>query len=180
MGQTYNQDLLLNKYMIKGSLMNKRLISKKVIALLYLTSLASSIANDKPQVTTIINGTDSSLNVDLTVPARAEALIRIRKIQVKFSQDILHKAILNNSIEEIRKAILAGADVNYIKDGKNPLFLAVALAQTNIVELLLENGAKPDEKLIQYAINLNDIRSAYLIAKKCGISFNSKWRCDIW
>ena len=85
----------------------------------------------------VINDTDQKVNIDLKVPARAEALIKIKKLHGQQPQEMLHKAILNNSAEEVRNAVLAGADVNNGKDGKLPLLWALLLKCCNAFEALV-------------------------------------------
>lgn len=93
-------------------------------------------------------------------------------------QDMLHKAILNNSIEEMRQAINAGADVNRQHNGKSPLFWAVILKRSNTIEYLLECGAKDDVSIIQHAVNQQDIKSAVLIAKSCNFNLDAVYAGD--
>jgi len=71
-------------------------------------------------------------------------------------QEMLYNALLNNSEDEIRMAVKAGAHVNSSIHGKTPLFIAVALAHLNAVKYLLECGAQRSPDLIQLAIEKND------------------------
>jgi len=56
------------------------------------------------------------------------------------SQDMLHKAILNNSQDGIRQAVKAGANINSGVGGLPPLVTAVLLDKFVAVECLLESG----------------------------------------
>jgi len=65
----------------------------------------------------------------------------------KAAQDQLIKAILDGSVDEIKKAISAGADVNNVEsDGKTPIWQALLLGKFGLVNALLESGAKTDVK----------------------------------
>jgi hypothetical protein len=60
-------------------------------------------------------------------------------------QSQLIKAILDSSVEEVKKAINAGADVNNVEsNGKTPLWQALLLGKFGIVNALIESGAKTD------------------------------------
>jgi len=59
------------------------------------------------------------------------------------AQEMLQKAILNNSEKEIKEAIQAGADVNKADvDGKTPIWLALLTKHYESVVLLIESGAE--------------------------------------
>jgi len=63
----------------------------------------------------------------------------------KAAQDQLIKAILDGSVEGVKKAISAGADVNKVEsDGKTPLWQALLLGKFGLANALLESGAKTD------------------------------------
>ena len=87
---------------------------------------------------------------------------------------VLHQAILNNSTEEVRKAVvLAGVDINSGKDGKSPLVSAVLLKRANAVKGLLECGANANVvylglPIVHHAIRLGSLRSAILLVKRGG------------
>ena len=90
------------------------------IALLVGVIAFSAVDAAKPRVT-IINNTPKPLQVDLTIPEETEAQIKLKKLNqpqsVKTtSQDLLYRAIVNDSVADIKKAIQAGADINYTKD----------------------------------------------------------------
>ncbi len=64
--------------------------------------------------------------------------------QEKLNQQ-LTDAILAGSVDEVKKAIAAGADINYMDhDGKTPAWLALLIGKFDIVLQLLEFGAKGD------------------------------------
>lgn len=91
--------------------------------------------------------------------------------EMKSVQQMLHQAILDNSAERVREAILAGANVNLVKDGKSPLVLAVLLKKNNVVEELLNLGANPKvmylaQKLVIHAVKLSNIEAAILLIQK--------------
>jgi hypothetical protein len=63
----------------------------------------------------------------------------------KAAQDQLSKAIVDVSVDEVKKAISAGADVNKVEsDGKTPIWQAVLLGKFGIVNALLESGTRTD------------------------------------
>jgi ankyrin repeat protein len=85
----------------------------------------------------------------------------------------LLKAIANDSKEEIMRAIQSGADINCVQCEKAPLMIAILLRKINAVKCLIDNGAKPDKLMVEYAIKLNDIRNAFLLSKKCELNVNT-------
>ena len=110
-------------------------------------------------------------NNDLPISARSEASTHMKNNHSQQLQEILQKAIMNDSSEDIKKAIKIGADINQEINGKSPLFLAVILKKNNSVEELLNLGAKPNEiyleqKLVFHAIKLGNIKGATLLIKK--------------
>lgn len=60
------------------------------------------------------------------------------------AQEQLHKAIVNNSPEQIKTAIEAGADINMGIGQQPPLLLAVLLDAYDAVKVLIANGANPN------------------------------------
>jgi ankyrin repeat protein len=115
----------------------------------------------------VINDNNKPVQVDLTLPEYSEAQIRINNItpnQQVNSWDLLSKAIAKDSKEEIRKAIHAGADINYVKDSISPLRLALLLKKTVAFQFLLKCGAIPNKEMIEDAIKIRDIKAAYLLA----------------
>jgi len=80
-------------------------------------------------------------------------------------QDRLHKAILNNSAEEIKLAINAGADINLEKDGKYPLLLALLLKRYTALESLLGAGANVCDSLVEHAVNMGENKSLTLLLR---------------
>ncbi|HDZ26985.1 hypothetical protein LCGC14_1027860 [marine sediment metagenome] len=85
-------------------------------------------------------------------------------------EEMLHKAILNDSPEEIIEALNGGANINQGKDGKPPILLAVLLKKSNAIESLVQCGANVDVSyagysLVLHAVRLYDIRSALVLVK---------------
>ncbi len=114
----------------------------------------------KPETIKIINKTDSALNVNFTVPEQTVASIKLKKL------DALHDAIVADSSEKIRKAVLDGADVNHLKDGKTPLLWAIILQCYNALDTLLHLGAKPNDACITQATNMKDLKSLLLLLRQ--------------
>ena len=142
------------------------------LTLLVLLTASAHFAIALDQTISIENRTDFSLNLNLTLPERTAAVITMAKLKSQQElQDLLHKAILINSAEDIRKAVTAGANVNLGKDNKASVLFALLLKKENAVEALLKCGANTDiiysgHSLLQQAIKLEDIKSALLIVKK--------------
>jgi ankyrin repeat protein len=88
-------------------------------------------------------------------------------------QDLLHSAILKNSVKGIQEAVQFGANVNCEKDGKSPLGWAVAYKKYDAVKSLLECGAQSSSALFQESLKINDIKLAILIALNCGADLNA-------
>lgn len=87
------------------------------------------------------NNADRTLCLNHTVPAFAKSLIIVQVTQLRALQDMLFEGILNDSSEQIRRAIQAGANVNLEREGKRPLLWAVTFHRMNAVRCLLELGA---------------------------------------
>jgi len=125
-----------------------------ILCLGFITFITTSAPAEEMHV---INNTNHSLDINFTLPEQTVALIQLKKLEVLFS------AILNDSAEEIRAAVHAGADVNQEKDGKSPLLLAILLKRHNAVETLLQLGAKPDDICGQQATKTQDLKSLLLL-----------------
>ena len=97
-------------------------------------------------------------------------------VSQKDLQDILYKGILNNSKEEIKKAIQLGADVNLPINGNAPLALALILDKNNSLDTLLEYNVIIDNSLIQYAIGKKKFKLAFFFMKKCCININTTFK----
>lgn len=121
----------------------------------------------------IVNNTDSSLNVNFTVPEQTVASIKLKKL------DALHDAIVADSSEKIRQAILDGADINHIKDGKTPLLWAILLRHYNAVDTLLLLGAKPDDTCITLATTMRDIKFLLWLVRQGQANIDIKQVADI-
>jgi hypothetical protein len=105
------------------------------------TQTIDILNNSNQQLQISANNTDHSLKINHTVPAYAKSLIIVKVTYLKSLQDTLFEAILNDSPEEIKAAIQAGANVNIEKEGKRPLMWAVAFHRTKAAQCLLEHGA---------------------------------------
>lgn len=152
-------------------------LQKKIMA------CAATIAKEKGACALLESracGTD--IYVDPTYDITNEVIDKLNKLYVRpkdnkslddSPQEILYNALLNNSEDEIRMAVKAGAHVNSSIHGKTPLFIAVALAHSNAVKCLLECGAQGSPDLIQLAIEKNDVKSVVLLAKSCNANFNT-------
>lgn len=139
----------------------------------FLLSLISVIGSNADQQINIVNDTASSLNVNLSVPAKTEAIIQMKKLHNQQPQEMLLKAILNNSAAEVRIAVRAGANINDFKDGKSPLLCALLLKHHNALEILLQLGAKPDDVCKQQAIKMYDVQSVLMLVRHgCQINFD--------
>lgn len=125
-----------------------------------LLMLGSTQTNATDQSIDVINNTENPLDVGFTLPEKTIAHIQLKKLE------LLHEAILNDSAEQIRAAVVAGADVNQLRDGKLPLFWAILLKNANAVEALVQLGAKPDDLCAQYITKMGDIKSLVLIVQQ--------------
>lgn len=74
------------------------------------------------------------------------------EIKRSLAQALLFESILNSSLEQVRQAIMDGADINAIADdfstvqqGQTSLFIASYIGDKAIVELLLTNGANVNQ-----------------------------------
>lgn len=146
-----------------GVFMERRCIS---LFLLLLVSVCFAVALD--QTISIKNNTNQTIGLNLTVPEYTVAVITMTKLNS--AQEMLHKAILDNSAEGVKKAVANGANVNQGKDGKSPLLWAVILKRSNAVEALLECNSDPKVQylghpIIHHSINANDPKSASLLIK---------------
>ena len=101
-----------------------------------------------------MNNAAKSLQLNIAVPEYSRADIQIKKINDL--QEVLHKAILKDSSEEIREAVQSGANINMAKDGKSPLLFAILRLRYNAIEVLLKLGARPVDICGQYAEDEQD------------------------
>ena len=159
-------------------------------ALQKLQSVAGAIAKSMGALGVVEYSSDSRNNITVIAPGNPayditkEAIDRLNKEylaergaashnEIKSPQLMLYKAILSNSPEKIKMAVKAGANVNLNEDGKTPLVFSILLRASKAVEALLECGAKANQDLVHQAVSKNDIKSAVLLAKKCGIDINN-------
>lgn len=115
---------------------------------------------------------DISLPAQLIITPRTE-----EKIQQYVNpgnlqpQELLHQAITNNSVEDVKKAIQAGANVNQGIGNQPPLLLAVISEKYKAAEELLNNGANPNitykqKPLFMQLIGPNKLEMANLFLNK--------------
>jgi ankyrin repeat protein len=155
-------------------------ISKQAIVLLCATVFIEFFAIDnKTQRVNVVNDTNISMKIDVIVPARTEAIIMMKKLHEQNAQDMLHKAILSNSAEDVRKAVLAGANIDNGKDGKSPLLWALLLQRHDAFEELIKLGSNvkvtyEGVSLVLHASRLGDLKSAVLLIKK-GVNISGQW-----
>ena len=100
--------------------------------------------------------------------ARTEAIIQMKKLHNQQPQEMLQKAILNNSAIEVRNAVQAGADINNGKDGKSPLIWALLLQRQEAFAELIRLGSNvhvtyEGVSLVLHALKLDDLKSALLL-----------------
>jgi len=93
-------------------------------------------------------------------------------LSLSSAQLMLYKSIENNYPEGIKQAVAKGAHINFLKDGMSVMVYALIFKSPNAITTLLELGIKVDEKLIEKAFQLDDIKSAILFSKKCGANLN--------
>ena len=82
------------------------------------------------------------LKIDQSVPAYTRSFIISTLTKLQAPQEMLYAAILNDSAFGIRHAVLSGANVNQLIEGKSPLLLSVMLKRYNAIQCLLDLGAK--------------------------------------
>lgn len=87
-------------------------------------------------------------------------------------QEKLYYAILNDSVEEVHQSLKLGADINFLKDNKPPLLLALLLKRSNAAKYLVKCGAKVNEQYIEHAVKACESELAVLIADKCRANLN--------
>jgi uncharacterized protein len=93
------------------------------------------------------------------------------KEMVFFKNTPLCQAIVKGDLETVKKFIEYGADVNEATQGLTPLMLAARYNRTDILKVLLENGARKDIKddrgfdAIKYA-ELSKATDALALLKK--------------
>lgn len=141
------------------------------INLLVLSSivLLNVKANDDKSYVDVINSTDQSIRVkgsffDITVPEFSKMLLQLSKLNLP--QNMLHEGIMNNSAEDIKRAVKLGANVNEDKDGNSPILWAILLKRDNAVEALLQCGAQSSEAFVCYALKVNNLKAAALLAQR--------------
>ncbi len=118
----------------------------------------------------IVNDSDQSLRADIGIPAHNRADILITKMND--IQDALYKAILNDSVVEIKKAVQAGADINKRKDNKPLLLWAILLNRYNAIAELIQLGVTFDDFCAQQIIKMQDIKFLLLLVKQGQLNFD--------
>lgn len=148
--------------------MKKRLVFLAVFGVVCLEANNTAI--------NIINNTDLPLDVGFEMPSYSLSETKITSIRSQQElQDLLYKAILTNSTQEIMQAVRMGADVNLFKDGKAPLMWAKILKKFNSVEVLKKCGAViPCPKNMLYRAILNDSADEVVQAINAGANPNDE------
>lgn len=159
------------------------------------------LTNSTQEIMQVVNaGADVNIFKDGKAPLMwATLLKKLNSIEVlkkcgaiiPCPKNMLYRAILNDSPEEIRQAIQAGANVReVIKDNKFPLIWAVLLGRHKAIEALLENDVKKLDvpypyhadcarfNYLEQALLLGDIKSA-LILVKMGADFSEVNVCGM-
>ena len=98
-----------------------------------------------------------------------EYLDRISSIKNKkydSPQNMLYEGIVHDLPDLIEKAIILGANINVSKNGMTSLCRALIFKSPKSVKCLLKFNANIDQTLIEKAVKLEDIKSAFLIAKR--------------
>ena len=80
-------------------------------------------------------------------------------------QDLLHKAIIEDSSEDIKKALAAGANINLGTGNQPPLLLAVIMGKEKAIQELLNAGANTnisyqDVPLVTYFVRRWNLKTA--------------------
>ncbi len=109
----------------------------------------------------------------MVVPTNTKATITTELERLESSNNNLHQAIMHDSAEEVRRVVREGANVNQLKDGKAPIWWAMLLRKANAVDALLDCGASADQKLVEYALMLNEIRMAVSIVLKRNLNLDA-------
>jgi ankyrin repeat protein len=155
--------------------------------LLSVVLVASSIINaDSIQTIDVLNNSaqalhltanneDYSLSLNQIIPAFSKSIITVQVELICSPQELLFKSIINNLPEKTQEAVKAGASVNFEKDGKSPLLLAVLLKRYDIVKILLTAGAKLDDLCIQQVIKMQDIKLLSLLVRYSNSKFDVKY-----
>ncbi len=147
---------------------------KKHIVFLAVFGVISIKANNME--INIINNTGLPLDVGFEMPSfsRSETKITSLRSQQEL-QDLLYKAILTNSTQEIMQAVRMGADVNGLIGAKAPITLAKELKKNHSFEALRMCGAVVTcSRDMLYMAILNDSGEDVMIAINSGASPNDE------
>jgi len=133
-----------------------------------LLGSATCMHADQPDgIMHIINNNDEHMNLFCDVPDQTSVLIKFTKLESSQVQEMLHTAILNDSAQEIRRAIYAGAALHTGKEGKSPLWHAVNAGRYPAIKTLLAyDEVNVDEEIMQQAVKMHDIKAVVLLARK--------------
>lgn len=144
-----------------------RFISINLLVL--LSGVLSARNTDMGHVIRVTNNSNKPYPVEMYIPEFTKALINIEFKKIKDPQDMLYKAILDDSADEVIQAIQAGADVNFEKDGRSPIFYAVLLRKSNVIEALIQHGALVGDNLLLAGINLGNTETNALLIRASNI-----------
>ncbi len=101
--------------------------------------------------------------------AREEAQHIAELEQKRRAQEMLYRAILNDSAENIMQATDAGADVNLEINNKSPLMIATLLRKITAFEALLNAGANANieaKKLVEITVKLGNFRPVRILLER--------------
>lgn len=94
------------------------------------------VTNNSSQNLTITAKDDSLLKIESKVPAYTKWQMISKLTKIKSAQDLLFDAIVNDSPEEIKKAILASANIQDKINGQSPMMWAISLKKYNALQML--------------------------------------------
>lgn len=130
--------------------MNGRISFLSILALSYMGFCAATeqstqaidvVNNSDHAIRIAANSNEQMMHISYEVPAHFHSLIVSTLTKIQCPQDYLFAAIVNDSVNEIRRAIQLGANINQEINGKSPLLLAVQLKKYNAARYLMDLGA---------------------------------------
>lgn len=142
--------VFLYSFSFLGDSMNGRISFLSIVALSYMgfcsateqsTQAIEVVNNSDHAIRIAANSNEQMLHIAYEVPAHFHSLIVATLTKIQCPQDFLFAAIVNDSANEIRRAIQMGANINKEIDGKTPLLWAVLLKKYNAARCLMDLGA---------------------------------------